>query len=255
MAAVGSPAWVSRTRGAMSVRDQVGFALTAAAREVGGVAASLRKGSGRVVDSDRTPPDTRLAIGMAELSAAALPAPILRHSLRTWLWGSMLAEIDGIAYDEELLYVAAMLHDLGLAEAHRPPEDAACFAVHGAAEARSLTLGAGADDDFADGVAAAIAAHFNVSVPLAWGAEAHLLHAGAHFDVVGRRLGEVAVSTVAEVLQKTPRTGFADCFVTAMREEARLRPRSRAALLQQLGMERSVRRAKFPAIAVRGTHD
>lgn len=249
MPAVGSPAWVSQTRGALSAGDQVRFAVAAAAREVGSVAARLRRKSGRMLDAERTPPDTPLSMGVAELASGALPAPLLQHNIRTWLWGSMLAQIDGLSYDDELLYVAAMLHDLSLGEAHRPPVDAVCFAVHGAAQARSLVLGAGADGDFADAVADAIAAHFNVSVPVSWGVESHLLHAGAHFDVVGRRLDEVAAKTVTDVLRRAPRTGFADCFVAAMREERRLRPRSRAALLHRLGMERATRRTTFPAVA------
>lgn len=252
MAAVGSPAWVATTRGALSRRDQVRFALAAAAREVRVMTAGLRRGNGRVVDCDRTPPDTRLAVGMAELAAAALPTPLLLHSTRTWLWGSMLAEIDGIQYDDELLYVAAMLHDLSLSEARQPPSNAACFAVHSGAEARAHTLAAGADADFARQVDDAIAAHFNVAVPVSWGAEAHLLHAGAHFDVVGHRLREIAPSTVIEVLERMPRTGLADCVAAAMRGEVGLRPRSRAALLQRLGMERAVRRARFPATVEAG---
>lgn len=245
MAAVGSPAWVARTGGALSARDQLRFALAAVRREVG--ALSLRSRPGRVLDPERIPPDTRLATEIADLATAALPTPLLRHSLRTWVWGSLFAEIDGVRYDDERLYVAALLHDLALAEAHRPPAASACFAVHGGEVARSVMIEAGAENDFADEVADAIAAHFNVAVPLSWGAEVHLLHAGAHVDVVGLRLGELAPSTVSEVLRRSPRTGFEDCFLGAMREEARLRPRSRAALLWRLGMARSVRRTRFPA--------
>jgi putative nucleotidyltransferase with HDIG domain len=248
MAAVGSRAWVSRTQGALSPLDQVRIAVSAAAHEVSAVAARWRSNSGRILDPDRSPPDTRLAIDLAELATAALTAPLLQHSMRTWIWGAMLAEVDGIGYDEELLYVAAMLHDIGLSESHRPPAGAACFAVHGAAEARSLARAAGADREFADAVADAIAAHFNVTVPLSWGAEAHLLNAGAYFDVVGRRLGAVAMSSVTGVLQRAPRTGLDDSIVAAMRQERRLRPRSRAALLHRLGMEGAIGRARFPSI-------
>ncbi|GAB3923844.1 hypothetical protein GCM10029976_014670 [Kribbella albertanoniae] len=245
MAAVGSPAWVARSNGSLTALDQVRFAAAAAAREVAVLAARLRATSARVLDVDRTPPDTPLAKQMTESATAVLPGPLLQHSLRTWLWGSMLAEIDSIEYDEELLYVAAMLHDIGLSEAHR---GGACFAVHGAAEARALALAAGADDVFAREVFEAIAAHFNMSVPLSWGAESHLLNAGAYFDVVGRRFGEIAPGTVIDVLRRAPRTGFDDCIIAAMREERRLHPRSRAALLHRLGMERSIHRAAFPSL-------
>lgn len=250
MTAMGSPAWVARTKGSLSLRDQVRFARAAVAREVLALPAAMRRGGpGRVLDADRTPPDTRLARAVEQIAGSALPAPLLGHSIRTWLWGGMLAEVDGIRYDDELLYVAALLHDLGLAPEHRPGREAGCFAVHGAAEARAFLLDAGADPEYAGRAADAIAAHFNVNVPLDWGAEAHLLHGGAHVDVVGRRLGEIAPASVLRVLEREPRTGFADCFTQAMRTEAELRPSSRAGLLWRLGMERAIRRTRFPTAA------
>jgi len=247
MAAVGSPAWVARTHGTLRARDQLTFALAAVAREVGALPAAVRRGTGRVLDADQSPPDSPLARAMEVVAEAALPAPLLAHSVRTWIWGRMLAEIDGIGYDEELLYVAALLHDLALAPGRRPGPDAGCFAVHVAREARALVIGAGAEGDVGTRVADAIAAHFNVRVPVSWGAEAHLLHGGAHLDVVGRRLREIAPETVVRVLQREPRTGFTECFVEAMRTEAELRPRSRAGVLWRLGMARTIRRTTFPA--------
>ena len=249
MTAVGSPIWVARTRGSLNVRDQLRFALAAVAREVTALPATVRsrRSTGRVLDAYQTPPDTRLARAMEQAAGSALPAPLLAHSIRTWIWGGMLAEIDRIAYDQELLYVAALLHDLGLAPDHRPGPEVGCFAVHGADEARALVLGAGASADFGARVADAVAAHFNVSVPHSWGAEAHLLHGGAHVDVVGRRLAEISPETVGRVLHRVPRTGFPDCFTKAMRAEAELRPSSRAGLLWRLGMERAIRRTRFPA--------
>lgn len=175
-----------------------------------------------------------------EYARTTLPDPLLQHSIRSWLWGCLLAELDRIEYDEERLYVAALLHDVGLV--HRPGPDAACFAVHGAGVARHVVIDAGGSDVFADEVANAIAAHFNVEVPLSWGPEAHLLHAGTHLDVVGLRISELARSTVADVHAWAPRDGFADHFVAAMREEAVHRPRSRAAVLWRLGMERAIHR-------------
>jgi hypothetical protein len=156
----------------------------------------------------------------------------------------MLADLDRIPYDDERLYVAALLHDVALVDPHRPGPDAACFAVHGAQVARGVVIDAGAGGAFADDVADAIAAHFNVAVPLSWGAEAHLLHAGTHADVVGRRLLEMPPSTVADVVAQAPRAGFADHFCASMREEADLRRSSRAGLLWRLGMERAIRRAE-----------
>ncbi|TCC35325.1 hypothetical protein [Kribbella speibonae] len=109
---------------------------------------------------------------------------------------------------------------------------------------RRVVIEAGGGTALADDVADAIAAHFNVAVPLSWGAEAHLLHAGTHLDVVGLRRPELARSTVAEVHAQQPRTDFTAHFLTAMREEHHLRTSSRPALLWRLGMQRSIRRAE-----------
>lgn len=232
MPAVGSSAWISRIDGALNTREQVRFAPAAGGREVGVLAALLSRRPGRVLDADRTPPDTKPVTEIAELSATALPAALFGHSLRSWLWGSMIAEIDGIEYDEELLHVAALLHDLALSQTHRPGDGAACFAVHGASTAPELVLDAGAHVDFAEKVAGAIAAHFNVSVPLSWGARHISCTPALMSDVVGLRLGEIAASTVADMLRRVPREGFTDCFIEATRAETGTRPRSRAALIR-----------------------
>ncbi|HWD82064.1 MAG TPA: HD domain-containing protein [Kribbella sp.] len=233
---IGSPEWVARTGGALSAWDQVRFAAQAMRRE-------LRRGPrghGAVFVADRVPPSSMVAQRIDQHVRNRLPDPLLQHSIRSWLWGCMLAELDRIEYDEERLYVAALLHDVGLVD--RPGPEAACFAVHGSRVAREVVVDAGGSDVFAGEVADAIAAHFNVEVPLSWGPEAHLLHAGTHLDVVGLRISEIARSTIAEVHAQAPRDGFMEHFLTAMREEALHRRTSRAAVLWRLGMERSIRR-------------
>ncbi|TDW90904.1 cyanamide hydratase family protein with HD domain [Kribbella pratensis] len=239
MAAIGSPDWVAETNGALGLRDQVRFVAQAIVREL-----APRHRGGAVLAVDRTPPSTVVAQHVTDFARTVLPAPLLHHSMRSWLWACMLADLDRIEYDDERLYVAALLHDVALSDSHRPGPAAACFAVHGATVARDVVIGAGGGAAFADDVADAIAAHFNVAVPLSWGAEAHLLHAGTHLDVVGLRRLEIARSSVDEVHAREPRAGFAGHFLAVMREEGRLRKSSRAGLLWRLGMERSVRRAE-----------
>ncbi|WP_344241728.1 hypothetical protein [Kribbella hippodromi] len=124
----------------------------------------------------------------------------------------------------------------------KPGREAYCFAVQGATIARQLVLDAGASRPYADTVADAIAAHFNITVPTSWGAEAHLLHAGTHLDAAGTRRSELAPSTVAEVHTRAPRTDFTTHFLTAMQQEATTHPTSRAAILWHLGMPRTLRR-------------
>ena len=70
-------------------------------------------------------PATRAAREVvAEYSSPAL----VNHCERSYLWSAALGELTRVAYDRELLYVASMVHDLGLVAAfdnHRAPfEDA-----------------------------------------------------------------------------------------------------------------------------------
>ena len=247
MTPIGSPAWVITTGGTLTRRDQLRFALDAIGREVADTVSRLRGGPlGMISVSEVTAPDTALVRDIADEAARVLPPPVLNHSLRTWMWGELLGRLDGITYDTELLHVAALLHDIGLSEDHRPPSGAGCFAVHGGEEARRILHASGADEAFASDAASAIAAHFNVRVPLAWGAEAHLLHAGAHLDVVGRRVSHLPAEAVTEVNARLPRDGFANFFIDAMQREAHSRPRSRAGLLWRLGMRRAIRRSPVP---------
>ncbi|MDX2972293.1 HD domain-containing protein [Kribbella solani] len=246
MVEIGSSAWVARTGGALGPVDQVRFIVQAIVHEL----KSLRSGAGSrswrgrspdlTLAPDRLPPDTPIARHVSAYAQALLPEPLLRHSLRSWIWAGMLGDLDHLAYDNERLYVAALLHDVALV--NHPGPDASCFAVHGAAVARQIVRDAGASGPFADTVADAIAAHFNVTVPVSWGAEAHLLHAGTHLDVAGTRRSELATSTLTEVHARAPRTGFATHFLAAMQQEATSRTNSRAAVLWRLGMGRAIRR-------------
>ena len=59
------------------------------------------------------PPETPTAQAAAQLCAEASSEAIANHAFRTYLWARLLALRDGVRYDDELLYVASVLHDLG----------------------------------------------------------------------------------------------------------------------------------------------
>jgi hypothetical protein len=187
-------------------------------------------------------PDSRAAALALEHSTAVSPVWLLNHCLRTYLFGAILGLKDGIRYDEELLYVASLLHDLGLtAGAHA--DHAGCFAVVGARQADTLATGWGWPQAQRERLREAIDLHLNPSVPLRHGAEAHLLQAGAGCDVVGSRKHDLAPATVNQVFARHPRTDFACHLARSMREEAHRRPHSRMALFEQFGFSRLIDRA------------
>ncbi|TCO44081.1 HD domain-containing protein [Kribbella antiqua] len=222
-------------RGELDLAAKLRFARQAVVAQVGGLPSVLRAwltdGPGRPLFEDREPPDTAVTREVLELARSSYDEPLLGHCLRTWLWAGLFAARDGVKPNEELLYIACLLHDIALTDRFRPVE-AGCFAVEGGEIARTTLQSLGAP--YADEVASAIAAHMDVRSPRA--PVAHLLHAGARLDVAGTRAADLPRQTIREVVAQHPRDGFPHCFATLMRREAAERPNSRAALLWHLGM-------------------
>lgn len=61
-----------------------------------------------------TIPDTPAASAALEVAATYLSAAMLSHSHRVYLWGATYGDEHGLRYDAELLFVAAMFHDVSL---------------------------------------------------------------------------------------------------------------------------------------------
>jgi hypothetical protein len=235
---VGTWDWAAETGGALRRQDRIRLVLQ-------GVSARLARAPGqwrsRILGEHASltlsdPPDSVLA-REAEERVRELSSPALYgHCARTWAFATLFAQRDRVAHDPELLYLACMLHDLGLTEPHWARDaQAKCFAVEGARAAHALVHEHGAGEDRARKVAEAISLHLNITVPARLGAEAQLLSKGFSLDVVGRRLHQIAPAATASVDRRWPREGFADELATATTKQARLRGGSRSALLHKLG--------------------
>lgn len=201
------------------------------------------------LDSIRVP-DSGLCMAAGELLASACEPWLVNHCLRTFLWAAILGRQGQHRFDEELLFVASALHDIALTGAGDPSRrgSADCFAVEGAFAAEKFLAPLGLDPRRQDAVAEAISLHLNVRVSAAHGIEAHLLHEGAAFDVVGARFDEVAAATRNGVLEVHPRLGMQSSLVAAMKHQANARPRSRAGFLCRHGFISMIRHAPFEAL-------
>ena len=214
---VGTLAWTQRTGGRLSRRDE----LAMAAQLVREGVAMLPKVARRRIDRDPRDvpvPDTAAARD-AEAECDALPAGLPGHSRRTYLYGMLFGEADGLRPDAELLYVASLLHDAGIPLAH----DDRCFTVHGAERALAW------DDPRAARAAEAITLHLNPHVPPSQSVEGHLVRAGAGMDTIGMRAWELSGTTRRAVRELHPREGFAEGFKALMREHVSRAPRTRTA--------------------------
>ena len=238
---VGSLAWAQRTRGRLGTGDRVRLLAQALLARAGGLLP--RRGRAPIDLGALRVPDSALATAAADHLASVAEPWLVNHCWRTYAWGWLHAAAERRALDEEALFVAALLHDLGLTATPDPAFH--CFAVEGAMAAARFLEAQGAPQDRRDRVADAISLHMNATVPPAAGAEAHLLHEGAAMDVVGARLDEVADPARQEVLARHPRLAMKAALVEQLKRQSALRPDSRAAFLCRLGFIGMVRRAPF----------
>jgi hypothetical protein len=243
MSSVGSWAWAERTHGRLGRRDRAELLRQGVLARLSALPRPWREDLLKDARSLAlpVPPDSRLA-READDRVRELSGPVLYgHCLRTWAFAELFAQRDRVDHDEELLYVACVLHDLGLTVSHSGRDStAACFAVEGARTAHAMVLGHGEAEDRARAVAEAISLHLNIDVHERFGAIATLLSKGVTLDVVGRRMEQIPRSNIVEVIARWPRDGSGELLLTATKRQAELRPQSRAALLHRLGFAKLV---------------
>jgi hypothetical protein len=201
---------------------------------------------GRRVELDpiRLAPPRTILTRVAEAHAAArLGLAILDHSRRTYAFAAALGMIDGVDVDHELLYAAALLHDVGLPEGAGDGTD---FTVASSAIAAQVADDVGLPPSATEIVASAITLHHSPDVSPADGPVAFLLSAGAALDVIGLRVGDLPSSTIAAIVAEHPRAGFKREFGRAFRDEAARVPDGRARfLLHYAAFGLAIRTAPF----------
>jgi cyanamide hydratase family protein with HD domain len=145
-----------------------------------------------------------------------LPAYLLAHSVRSYCWGAALANREGWAFDRQVLWTAALLHDFGLTRIAR---NTMCFEIEGAEIARPLLERFGMTPDAADRAAIAIILHMQPNVTLSDGVEAVLLDRATGLDVRGIDFDRVDADTRNAVIAAFPRADFDRRFEAAIRRE------------------------------------
>jgi hypothetical protein len=152
---------------------------------------------------------------------------LLNHCIRAYVWGAMYASTHGITFDDELLYVSAMLHDIGLTEAF--DSHLMHFEEAGGELAWVFGVAAGWPADRAARATEIIVLHMRDDVSAAADPESHILQVATAWDVAGRRPEEFPAEVRAEVLAQYPRQGFGPEFVACFQDQAKRKPGSAAA--------------------------
>jgi len=164
--------------------------------------------------------DSKIAKDATELSRSVSPPYLFNHAVRTFLFGSLAGRAQGLKFDDELLYLACILHDLGLTE--RFSGDLP-FEIQGAQAAKGFLEEQAYAREKAAIVWDGIAMH-----PLRIGQfkrpEIALVGDGAGADVLGPDLAQVKKSDVDEILKAFPRLKFKEAFVTTCADVVRKHP-------------------------------
>jgi HD domain len=146
-------------------------------------------------------PDSRIARGATDLIRSVESDLLYHHSLRVYSWGALRGALRGLRYDPELLYVAAMFHDIGL--------------VDGANAARAFLREHGVTGDALRIVWDAIALHTTPGIPEHKEPEVALVTAGVEYDVLGFGFDEITPETRHAVLTAYPRIDFKESIIQA----------------------------------------
>ena len=147
-------------------------------------------------------PDTALVAGAME-EARALSEPYLfNHAVRSWLFAVQLAELQGSSYDEEVVAVAALLHDVGLTKKYQGKRR---FEVEGADAARALAQAGGMDDRRAQLLWYTVALNATMSISPYAEAEVGICTAGVGADYAGLLYERIPTASAARILAAFPR--------------------------------------------------
>jgi predicted HD phosphohydrolase len=187
-------------------------------------------------------PDSSLARQAEDLMSAVAPPFLTNHSFRSHFFAVALAERDGVRFDTELLYVAALLHDLGLVDEF---DTGKCFEEDSADAAARLAGEEGWPEDRCEALAEAIRLHVATDIELGHGPEAYLLWHSTGLDVAGHRHVELGPQALAAVLADYPRLDFKEGFTRLVEDQAERKPGCWAARAMERGMRDRIAAAPF----------
>lgn len=148
-------------------------------------------------------PDSSIAREITQLIRDTESDMLFHHSTRVYFWGALTGKRRGLNFDPELLYAAAMFHDIGIT--HRFHDSHMRFEVDGANTARDFLRGHGISEGDIEKVWLAIALHTTPGIPEHMHPEIFLVQEGAGMDMAGRNYDDFTDDERAAVVAAYPR--------------------------------------------------
>ena len=187
-------------------------------------------------------PDSALAKQARELITTVAPAFLVNHSVRAYAWAVELALHDELSFDSEILYVSALLHDIGLVPAY---DIGGCFETDGAIAAEAFALERGVAPERARAMYDVIELHMADDLPPNPSPEVVLLWDSTGTDVTGYRYADVRRAIVPSVLAAYPRLEFKREFGALFADQAARKPTCSVARMMASGKLEAINRAPY----------
>jgi hypothetical protein len=170
-----------------------------------------------------TIPDSKLARQATELVRDTESPLLFNHSTRAYYFGSLAGKRRGLKFDPELLYIAAMFHDMGLTPRYGSKSDR--FEVDGANSARAFLRQHNIAQQDIDTVWTAIALHTTPGIPQYMHPVVALLTNGVEMDVLGIAYAEFSDADREAIVAAYPRTEqFKEDIIQAFYDGIRHKP-------------------------------
>ncbi|KHK99439.1 cyanamide hydratase [Microbacterium mangrovi] len=184
-------------------------------------------------------PDTAAARGAYALAVAYQPPSITAHAIRSWLWAEGFAVVAGLEdVDHELLYTAALLHDIGTVTEF--DNHTISYEHAGGHVAVALTAGAGWPAERRQRVLEVVVRHNWPSVDPQFDVEGHLLETATGLDISGVGADALPEEFLREVLAGYSRGDLAAVFGACVVEQAARKPATSARRLVDGGVVRKL---------------
>ncbi|MFI8280545.1 nuclear transport factor 2 family protein [Streptomyces sp. NPDC085929] len=170
-------------------------------------------------------PDTNLTRGAYTYAAKATAAFVHHHSVRSYVFARAHAQNQGLHagtdYDDEVLFVSCVLHDIGLSEEGDGDQR---FEVDGADTAAAFLRERGVDERRIALVWDAIALHTSEGIASRMATEVALAQAGIATDILGARRESLPAGLADHVHALLPRMDLGYALSDAILTQALAKP-------------------------------
>lgn len=147
-------------------------------------------------------PDTPLVARAIEYAREHCEPYLFNHSMRSWLFAVVIAQLKQSPHDPEVLAVSTVLHDIGLAKAFDGPLR---FEVEGANAARDFVRAQGVTESRAQLIWDGVALNSTPSIALHKENDIALCTMGIGLDWGGWGIEMLAATQIAAIVEAFPR--------------------------------------------------